>query len=482
MAKIKNPKLFSTFFKVDPSLLKRLGIFDPILNVDSRLFIDPLILRTSAHKEIRTDAVRQYENHYGKIIRLLQASKTPEDVAWRSARALIRSPEIKGTCLGYGAASIHGSAVGKHLTNIILKTSKEVVDLGIDDPDLFTALVLFEEGIGADLLSDMTTNVILPNLLEFNKRVLGRIKTKVQLFEIGGLHYSLPRNPFTKRLTPVILVPLDILRKLPVASDRSEIDDVVSKNRQLRNRVNQYIGEIWQAKTLRAKTKIKSAALASRSAFLSLLEVIKEAKGKPYDLERDPDGLYAWLRIGVEAAAKFPLDIPKTEKRDLESITEVTRRILDQFRTLVEDKGLWKELWDGIRPRKEKSAQRIFFAVADSYCKQNDLDISPEADSGSGPVDFKFSGGYKARVLVEVKLSTNSKLLQGFERQLETYKKAESTASAIYLVINLGNMTKKGKGLFALRDRMKSQGKKVSEIVVIDGTRQLSASKRKARS
>ncbi len=477
MAKIKNPKLFSSVFSVDSSLLKRLGVFDPILNVDSRLFIDPLLLKASSHKEIGVDAARQYERHFAKIITLLKASKVKGDVPWRSAGVLIRSPEIRGTCLGYGAASIQGSAVGSQLTEAILQTAKEVVDLGIEDPDLFTALVLLEEGIGADLISDMTTNVILANLLEFNKRVLSQTKVKTQPFEISSQCYLLPKNPFTRQITPVILVPLDILRNLPVASDRSEIDDVVSKNRQLRNRVNQYIGEIWQAKTLRDKAKVKSAALASRSAFLTLLEVIKNAKGKPYDLERDPDGLYAWLRIGVEAAAKFPLEIPKADKRDLECITAVAKRIVNQFRFLVEDKGLWKELWDGKRPRKEKSAQRILFAIADSYCKLNDLDISPEADSGAGPVDFKFSDGYEARVLVEVKLSTNSKLLQGFERQLEAYKKAESSTSAIYLVIDLGNMTRKRKDLFALRDRMLSQGKRVSDIVIIDGARKLSASR-----
>lgn len=477
MAKIKNPKLFSSVFSVDSSLLKRLGVFDPILNVDSRLFIDPLLLKASSHKEIGVDAVRQYERHFAKIITLLKASKVKGDVPWRSAGVLIRSPEIRGTCLGYGAASIQGSAVGSQLTEAILQTAKEVVDLGIEDPDLFTALVLLEEGIGADLISDMTTNVILANLLEFNKRVLSQTKVKTQPFEISSQRYLLPKNPFTRQITPVILVPLDILRNLPVASDRSEIDDVVSKNRQLRNRVNQYIGEIWQAKTLRDKAKVKSAALASRSAFLTLLEVIKDAKGKPYDLERDPDGLYAWLRIGVEAAAKFPLEIPKADKRDLECITAVAKRIVNQFRFLVEDKGLWKELWDGKRPRKEKSAQRILFAIADSYCKLNDLDISPEADSGAGPVDFKFSDGYEARVLVEVKLSTNSKLLQGFERQLEAYKKAESSTSAIYLVIDLGNMTRKRKDLFALRDRMLSQGKRVSDIVIVDGARKLSASR-----
>ena len=477
MPKIKDPRLFSSHFHVVPSLLKRLGIFDPILNVDSRLFIDPLLLKGSAHKEISIDGVKQYEGHFRKIIALLKASKAVGDVPWRSAGELIRSPEIKGTCLGYGAASIQGSAVGRQLTGVILKTAKEVVDLGVEDPDLFTALVLFEEGIGADLVSDMTTNVILPNLLEFNKRVLSQVKVETQPFEIRGQRCSLPRNPFTSQTTPVILVPLDILRNLPVASDRSEIDDVVSKNRQLRNRVNQYIGEIWQAKTLRDKAKVKSSALSSKSAFVALLEVIKEAKGKPYDLEGDPDGLYTWLQAGIDAAAKHPIDIKKPEKHDLESIASVVNRIVDQFRILIEDKGLWKELWHGRRPRKEKSAQRIFFAVADSYCKFNDLDISPEADSGAGPVDFKFSDGYDAKVLVEIKLSTNPKLLHGYEKQLEAYKKAESSMSAIYLVIDLGNMTRKRKELFALRERMKAQGKPVSEIIIVDGTRKVSASR-----
>jgi len=477
LARIRNPNLFSAYFCADPSLLKKLGVFDPILNVDTRLFIDPLLLRRSTHKEIRVDAVRRYEEHYGRIIKLLKASKISGDVAWRSAEALLRSPEIKGTCLGYGAASIQGSAVGKLLTEIIVRTAKEVVDLGVEDPDLFTALVLFEEGIGADLISDMTTNVILPNLLDFNKRILQQIKVKMESFEIGGLPFSLPQNPFQRKSVPVILVPLDVLRHLPIARDRSEIDDVVSKNRQLRNRVNEYIGEIWQAKTLREKAKVTSAALSSKAAFLSLLDVIKEAKGKPYDLDRDPEGLYRWLRIGIEAAAKSPLEIPKTDKRDLETVAAVVMKIVDQFRVLVEDKGLWKELWDGRKPRKEKSAQRIFFAVADSYCKFNDLDISPEADSGAGPVDFKFSDGYDAKILIEVKLSTNSKLLSGYEKQLEAYKKAESSVSGIYMVIDLGNMTRKAKALFALRDRMREQVKRVSEIVMIDGTWKASASK-----
>ena len=92
---------------------------------------------------------------------------------------------------------------------------------------------------------------------------------------------------------------------------------------------------------------------------------------------------------------------------------------------MVENKGLWKELWDeNGKPRKEKASQRLFFAVAYSYCKANNIDLTPEADSGNGPVDFKLSQGFDSKLVVEVKLSTNGRLVHGYEKQLEIYKKA----------------------------------------------------------
>jgi hypothetical protein len=52
-----------------------------------------------------------------------------------------------------------------------MQTAKAIVDLGIDDPDLFVAMGLFEEGIGPDRISDMATNVIFPDLIAFNTRI-----------------------------------------------------------------------------------------------------------------------------------------------------------------------------------------------------------------------------------------------------------------------------------------------------------------------
>jgi hypothetical protein len=68
----------------------------------------------------------------------------------------------------------------------------------------------------------------------------------------------------------------------------------------------------------------------------------------------------------------------------------------------------------------------LFFVVASSYCSANNLDLTPEAETGRGPVDFKISSGNHGRLLVEVKLSTSSRLLSGYTTQLELYKKGKA--------------------------------------------------------
>ena len=71
-------------------------------------------------------------------------------------------------------------------------------------------------------------------------------------------------------------------------------------------------------------------------------------------------------------------------------------RKVDQFQFLIEKRRLSEELYHEGDPRPEKSAQRLFFAVAHAYCKANNLDLTPEADTGNGPVDFKMSSGSQA--------------------------------------------------------------------------------------
>jgi hypothetical protein len=476
MAKIKDPLQFSNHFEITQSQVSSLGFWDATLNVDAKLFIDPLLLRGSQHPEMQ-QADSTYKQFFTDVIKLLVASQKENDVAWRAAYKKLLFREIKGTCLGYGAASISGRGFGPKLSQRITATAKEIVKLGVRDPDLFIVLPLLEEDVGPDLISDMTTSIILPNLLQFNERVQAQLKLERETFEIAGISVQLAVNPVETQRTPILLVPADVLRDLPVANDWEDISRAAHENSMLRSKVNTLIGEIWQIKTRKNKDAIRGRVLTSYDAFAALLQSIHETNPSSYNFANDPEGIFVWRRIHETVAKQFPLALKAPELFDLDHAQEVVSQIIVQFQHLIENRGMSKELWHDGKRRNEKSVQRIFFAVADSYCKANNLDLSPEADTGTGEIDFKFSYGYDSRVLVEIKLSDHSHVVGGYEKQLEAYKKAEQTMKAFYVVVDVGKLGKKGEQILKLKNRKEQEGFPTSSVVFIDGSIKASASK-----
>lgn len=120
------------------------------------------------------------------------------------------------------------------------------------------------------------------------------------------------------------------------------------------------------------------------------------------------------------------------------------------FIQLIERNDLWQSLWYKGKRLPERYAQLLFFAIADAYCRANNVDITPEVGAGGGPVDSKFSTGYDGRVLVEIKMSDNPQLLHGYTVQLETYKTGQRTSEGIYLVVDVGSGNKQLKAVVAL--------------------------------
>jgi hypothetical protein len=180
-------------------------------------------------------------------------------------------------------------------------------------------------------------------------------------------------------------------------------------------------------------------------------------------------------------AKKYPINLDRFSNRVLsfKELKEVVNEILNQFQDLMENKGLWKELWDdNEKPRKEMTAQRLFFAVAYSYCKANNIDLTPEANAGNGPVDFKLSQGFDSKIVVEVKLSTNDKLVHGYEKQLEIYKRADDTDEGVFLLVDVGRVGNKYAEVQRVRREFLEEHEKASEIWYVDGTQKTSASKR----
>jgi hypothetical protein len=305
--------------------------------------------------------------------------------------------------------------------------------------------------------------------------VLEELKLTGRKFPFG--HFLV--NPYEEKPIPIILVPTDILRDLPIAHDWDGIADAAGKNEALRREVNRYIASIWTKKTKRDKDHLKSQALASQAAFEALLKAIRTAPGQPYNVADDPDGVIVWATKGEQFAEKHPLKLKKRSIESLADVLVIVKAIVQQFRHLIENHGLNRELYQYDRkPRHESTAQKLFFSVAYAYCRANNVDISPEIDTGNGKIDFKFSQGFDDRVLVEIKLSTNSKVVTGYETQLEVYKAAEETMKAIYLVIDVGGMGRKDEVMMKMRNDAAKRKEPLSELEFVDGTIKPTASKR----
>lgn len=478
MAKINSLVGLSSLDGLSIEKLDNLGVTDVILNADTALFIDPLLLNESIHPEIRHDATKKYNEKFKKIMKYLQASKVKNDISWKAAKKEFNFSEVSYTCLGY-SSTIRGSGWGVQITDSTMDVAKQIIDLGVEDNDFFMGLSLLEEGIGPDRISDMTTNIIFDELLLFTSRINKTLQLPTKTFEIKktGKKFVSLVNPTNDG--PLILVPNDIVRALPIVTDWSDIGVAARHNNDLRERLNNSIGGIWTSMSRVEKDRAKNLALKSKDAFKNILELIRSIDKTPYDSKGDKNGEFFWRKIEELIANKYPLDLSSYNKNNLteKEFIELVNKIVQEFKSLVEEKGIWKELWseDG-KPRKEKAVQRLLFTVAYSYCKANNLDLSPESDSGNGPVDFKISRGFNKKIVVEVKLSTNSSLVHGYQKQLEIYKNADDTNLGIFIIMDIGKLGKKFEKTIQLRNDFLKNHKIASEIIIIDGNPKASAS------
>ena len=274
-----------------------------------------------------------------------------------------------------------------------------------------------------------------------------------------------------------VLVPRDIVRDLPVANDWSGIEAAAAANSRIRQRVNEFLAGIARPTVAERKAAVRSAAMESAELFEIFLQSIKE-EAAHYDVNEDALGYYRLKSLLAADTAWLKTRRKYDLSAGVSQIVAMVHETIATFKHHVEHGNLWEELWVSGVPKRERAAQLIYFAMADCFCIANNIDISPEANMGGGPIDFKFSKGYNARVLVEMKRSSGS-VRHGYEKQLEHYKTAARTFHGIFVVIDYGNLGDKLKQIQAIRAARLKAGESASDIVVIDATPKASASKRK---
>lgn len=450
------------------------GIFDPIMETDSHFFINIQRL-----KKVNTpEFLGSYEKinaFFRKIIKLLDkaSEKNNGDLFYRQALKMFDfSEKGKVNAIGLGfSEGESGSAFGPILSKQVIDTAYDIVKAGVDDPEFFQLLPLFQDNVGPDRLSDMIATLILPDICNYTIRIFREIGVNKDNYPDMDFEDGYLLNPYKK--CEVLLVPIEILHKLPVAKSWEDIDDVVSENNTIRALMNQRVAEEWrQWSVSNRKYYLREEMFKKTDVCKQILEDYDKEELSEYNPENQID--YLLERI-CRSIIKLNLGWESfIEKESIDSLN-ASKEILSYFRTWVENNKGWYVIQEANSRNREKITQRVIHLSGQCYIKANNLDISCEPDEGRGPVDFKISRGQDITI-VEVKLSTNPDYLHGYEDQIEEYGKAENTDKMIYVLIDLGNPGRV-KSIQKLHTENITHGKKTPEIIIIDAKEKDSASK-----
>ena len=455
------------YLNIDKKRFDELGAFDSFLDINSKLFVSPMLLKRTTNKYF-DGAYKKIHEQFVIILKLLKISKERGDRYWNEAVKMLVSKEQKGLSLGYAKTSDKGSGISYEISENIISVAKEFVVLEKDFPEIFEIMCIFEKGIGSDRISDILLSNIKENIYKYSEYIFSHFDIKKNTVEFNGKLYKLPFNEYNNE--PILVIDKNLLLDLPVAEEFSDIDYVSSFNENLRKEFSKFLN-ISERKNKLEKFEIKRLFIGNEEFFNCFLNKYRNDKVLPYDFEKDKNGEIKWYYISKRCVADNLIKLKKNE-----DVYELTKKICFQFKYLIEEKGLWRFLYDDNgEPLNESHSQMLFFGIADQYCKANDIDISRENNNGNGPVDFKLSKGYSNKTIVEIKKSSNPQLSHCYEVQIPIYMKQEEVKKAIYLLIDLGNDDSR---VSRFKNEISKRNNKKIDLIEIDGRKRESASKR----
>lgn len=453
--------------------------FDPHLVIDTKLFIDPLLLLDAggywaeAHSELIAHFVRCYE--------LVAKATTKTSVSAQAARRLLTFPEPFELGLGYTAAGTRGSGSGDSFAARMADGIAVAIAAGLTQPEHVEEIGILNEGIGADRISDATANVIKGRLIAYTQEVARRHDVPLERHKVRHTRVTLdmarwhdeevelPTNPTSGR--PLILVPEFLLNSLPTLNADDWFDSHF--NADIRLALNLPVGQA-----------VNKAGIVSwaRKHPERVRDWAREQTSREdlvgYDFGGDPLGVVQWDQAPSRFAAEHPL--PDRTVSTHEDLVELMGQVVEQFRHFVENQRGWSLLWnDDGSDKPEAAVQLVFLGVAQPYLRYFNVELDREVELGRGPVDFKASSGTTARLLIEVKKLHNGRFWNGLRDQLPSYMTSDDATHGWFIAVQYRSTKSAVDRLRQLPAQVSLVSSKISKPIrysAVDARRPVSAS------
>jgi hypothetical protein len=427
---------FSECFEIERH--RRDDWFDPHLTVDTKLFVDPLLLLKHGTAPVWRGAHEELIAHFVHCYDLVAQGGHRDSLSVRKATTLLRFPEPREFNLGYTAAGVRGSGGGPRVARMMIEGIVTAIDAGLTEPRHIEEIGILNERIGADRISDAVCNILKRRFIRYTQTVCRRhgvplethrlVNTGVDLSAGRWLtdEVGLPTNPDSGG--PIVLVPRSFLNDLPVLNAWDWFDAHVNED-------------------VRTQLNISISSRASKA------DIVKHARRHPelvrtwadsvsnrtsvsgYDFAGDPRGVVQWDDAPARYAEAHPIGtLSKVET--VEDLATLLHETLLHFQRFVEHQRGWSLLWvSDDKEKPEEAAQLLFLGLAQPYLRVFGVELDREVELGRGPVDFKLSSGSSARILIEVKKAHNGKFWNGLDSQLPSYLTSDDTEHGWFLAI-----------------------------------------------
>lgn len=443
---------FSDYFDVTEEVLDDHGAFNISLVTDLPLFIDPFLLFNSPNPEYQA-----LHNGIIEYLRFLRRKSETGKISTPLLGAWYYFSEVKQNWLGFckegntgrGLGPDFANALNENLVHVFRNFGEEVITRSSH----LEKLCLIRSGVGRDMISDFTTNLIKDFLLTYTSNFTTRnISSEfVRTFSVNRalFNYELERWMPKSYTLPVynddfvLLTPKDILTKddtwinhNDMISNFDEIPNAVD-NAQLRAEINNYFLRKIPQDREPTKNDINNAITSTLHRFPVLIDYYIRQKEEK----------------GGEAVSTSSLKVRKSEILYVKQFGQLADYLSSQtcfyeipgntrdetlekirfFKDAIENKGLHKIFYGtkNLLIRNEEDIHLLFRLVWFG----TPSDVSREVDDGRGPADFKISRGYSDKTIVEFKLARNTQLKRNLIKQLEIYRKASDAEFGFKVII-----------------------------------------------
>lgn len=421
--------------------------FNPVLETDVPLFIDPYLIENSDIPEFKNGR-QKLNNFFKEVIKKIvdYHAKDQKKKVFEIMKKVLIFPEVYQLCLGYSLDTKGSGTGGKFASDVFHAIVDYVQELGMDETNFthLEILTFFSKGIAHDGISDITANILKEEIVQYTQRICKENKIPLTKMPVTHLKFNydtflwedsyidLPLNPHTNEA--IFLIPKVFLRRSPTL-EYSEFC------RFLINQESEY---------LRQKLNITLQDQLDKEAILKIIKnnpkklnnyfdsFYGEGKTKKdyYDYIIDKKFLYHPKHIVPEILKLMHLPQFKDSYNNKE-LFEFVKDLVNHFKHLIEHQGEYKILRNPLdnEPFKEPFIQEIFYCTISKICEEHNIEVSRESRAANGRIEFKFSQGVKSRTHLEIKFANNKNIISGYQKQLTEYMFGEKIVYGVYMII-----------------------------------------------